>query len=285
MADSRETLTKKAFVAGYPISHSRSPMIHKYWLKRYGIEGDYEAREIKPENLEGFLGDLKSGRELYVGGNITIPHKEMACSLADSVDDLASEIGAANTLWLKDGKLMATNTDAYGFAANLDERHPGWDRQDAAVVFGAGGASRAIIVALKARGFRVIHVLNRTLEKAAVLADRFGPSVHAHAIAALPDVLKDSSLFVNTTSLGLNGEPVPKIDFSPMKSRGLVTDIVYVPLKTGFMVQAEQQGFATADGLGMLLHQAVPGFEKWFGIRPTVDTELRVEIERAIGVK
>lgn len=285
MTDSRETLTMKAFVAGYPIGHSRSPLIHKTWLKRHGIKGDYLALEISPDKFAGFLSDLKNGNELYRGGNITIPHKERACTLADHVDLLAEEIGASNTLWLEDGKLLATNTDAFGFTANLDDKHPGWDKQEIAIVYGAGGASRAIILALRERGFREIHVLNRTVEKAKILADRFGSAVHAHPLAALQELLKGAGLFVNTTSLGLGHGEISDIDFTPMDADALVTDIVYVPLKTRFLTQAEEQGFAIADGLGMLLHQAAPGFEKWFGVRPQVDEELRAIVEKAIGVK
>ena len=285
MADSRETLTKKAFVAGFPISHSRSPLIHRTWLKRHGIVGEYHAVEVKPENFAAFISDLRTGASGFRGGNITIPHKEMAFALADAIDPVAEHIGAANTLWVEDGRVRATNTDAYGFGANLDDRAPGWANGDIAVVYGAGGAARAVIACLIERGFGNIHVLNRTLEKAEVLADRFGNQVHAHGLGALTEVLSGAQLFVNTTSLGLGHDPAPEIDFSPMAETALVTDIVYVPLMTDFLRQAKEQGFATADGLGMLLHQAVPGFEKWFGVRPVVDAELRQIVETAIGAK
>lgn len=285
MTDSRETLTIQAFVAGYPIGHSRSPLIHGTWLKRYAVDGTYVSLEIRPEDFPAFIADLKSGSNSYTGGNITIPHKEIAFALADEVDPLTEEIGAANTLWRENGRLLATNTDAYGFSANLDEKHPGWDRKKTAVVYGAGGASRAIIVALRERGFSAIHVLNRTQKRAQELADRFGSAVHGHPLSALPELLKGAGLFVNTTSLGLGHDAVPEIDFTAMQSDALVTDIVYVPLKTDFLKQAEAQGLAIADGLGMLLYQAIPGFEKWFGVKPTVDAELRSIVETAIGVK
>lgn len=276
-ADSRETL--RAFVIGTPIRHSRSPMIHSHWLKAFGIDGDYAAIEILEPDFERFMTALKNeGR--YRGGNVTIPHKERAFKLADRPDALAEELGAANTLWLEDGLVKATNTDGYGFTANLDQRHPGWDRVSRAVVLGAGGASRAIIQSVRDRGIGEIHVVNRTVARAQELADRFGIRVHAHPIEALPEVMAQAGLFVNTTSLGMEGEGRLDIDFSVMAAQAVVTDIVYVPLETPILAEARQQGFATVDGLGMLLHQAVPGFEKWFGCRPEVDETLRDLIVR-----
>lgn len=279
MRDSRETLLTKAFVCGYPIKHSRSPIIHGHWLKTFGIHGDYSAIEVAPDHFADFIGQLKSGTSGFAGGNVTIPHKEKAFALADRPDELATELGAANTLYKEDGLLKATNTDGYGFLANLDDRAKGWDdSKDSAVILGAGGASRAIIQAIRNRGFAEIHVLNRTVERARELADRFGPKVHAAPISALTERLDGANLFVNTTSLGMDGDDAPQIDFSPMHVSGLVTDIVYVPLMTPFLLQAKKQGRAIADGLGMLLHQAVPGFEKWFGRRPDVTEELRARI-------
>lgn len=279
MRDSRETSLTKAFVTGHPVKHSRSPKIHGHWLKSFGISGIYEAVDVDPESFAGFISAIKSGESGYIGGNVTIPHKERAFQLADRPDDLAKELGAANTLFMQDGSLCATNTDGYGFLANLDDRIPGWDvRTEIAVVLGAGGASRAIIQSLRDRGFNEIHVLNRTLVRARGLADLFGPRVHAAPIDALGERLAGANLFVNTTSLGMGDGPAMEIDFSAMDGHGLVTDIVYVPLKTPFLMQAEAQGKRTADGLGMLLHQAVPGFEKWFGRRPEVTAELRALI-------
>lgn len=274
MADSRETMVN-AFVTGWPVKHSRSPLIHGYWLGQHGIHGNYRAVPVEACEFAGFLEGLKSGALPYIGGNVTIPHKEMACRLADRVDSIAGEIGAANTLWLEDGVLNATNTDVHGFAANLDEQHPGWDKTRKAVVLGAGGASRAVIRALRDRGVGEIHVVNRTLGRARELVDRFGTSVHAHPMGALAEAMQGAGLFVNTTSLGMDGEEAPVIDFSSMATGALVTDIVYVPLKTPILAQAQSQGLATADGVGMLLHQAVPGFEKWFRVRPVVDEALR----------
>lgn len=275
MHDSRETFIRNAFVTGYPVKHSRSPLIHGYWLKTLGLAGSYTRQEVAPEDFAGFLSRLKSGESGFIGGNVTIPHKELAFRLADKPDALSEELGASNTLWLEEGALHATNTDGFGFLANLDATAPGWDRTERAVVLGAGGASRAIIQAVRDRGVSEIHVVNRTVERAQELADRFGAKVHAHAMGALPEVSKGAGLFVNTTSLGMDGEAAPDFDFSPLAGGAVVTDIVYVPLVTPILRQAQEQGFATVDGLGMLLHQAAPGFEKWFGTRPVVDAALR----------
>ncbi|GEO86592.1 MULTISPECIES: shikimate dehydrogenase [Alphaproteobacteria] len=275
MSDSRETINHHAFVVGYPIKHSRSPLIHGHWLKTMGIVGTYERVAVSPEDFADFIAGVKSGALGYCGGNVTIPHKEAAHALADETDALTDELGAANTLWVDDGKLKATNTDGIGFTSNLDDRHLGWDRGETAVVLGAGGASRAVIQALRERGFREIHVVNRTLERARELAHRFGPRVYPHAMEACAEVMQGADFFVNTTSLGMDGDPAPILPFHSLESDAVVTDIVYVPLKTAFLDQAERVGLATVDGLGMLLHQAVPGFEKWFGKRPVVDEVLR----------
>lgn len=275
MHDSRETFVNHAFVTGYPIKHSRSPLIHGYWLKQLGLQGSYRAHAVSPEDFPAFITSLKNGQSGFTGGNVTIPHKELAFTLSDRPDQLSAELGASNTLWVEDGLVHATNTDGYGFTANLDERAPGWDHCQTAVILGAGGASRAVIQAVRDRGIRTIHVMNRTAARAQELADRFGPAVHAQPMEALSEMMTGAGLFINTTSLGMDGTEVPEIDFTVMAPGSIVTDIVYVPLKTPILAQAEAQGFATVDGLGMLLHQAVPGFEKWFGQRPTVDAALR----------
>ncbi|MDR6820473.1 shikimate dehydrogenase [Neorhizobium sp. 2083] len=264
-----------AFITGWPVKHSRSPLIHGHWLKQFGIDGSYRAQAVTEADFPAFIQALKDGSSGFRGGNVTIPHKELAFRLADRPDELAEELGASNTLWMEDGLLHATNTDGHGFTANLDDRHPGWDRSGRAVIFGAGGASRAVIQAIRDRGISEIHVVNRTLARAVELADRFGPKVHAHPVEALAEVMSGAGLFINTTSLGMEGGEVPEIDFSPLASGAVVTDIIYVPLKTPLLAQAEAQGFPIVDGLGMLLHQAVPGFEKWFGRRPVVDNVLR----------
>lgn len=275
MHDSRETPVASAFVVGYPIKHSRSPLIHGYWLKLHGIAGAYEKVAVDPLDFTDFIAALKSGDSGYRGGNVTIPHKESAYQLADRPDALSVELGAANTLWVEDGLLHATNTDSYGFVANLDQQHPGWDKVGCAVVLGAGGASRSIIQAIRDRGIGTIHVVNRTRQKALDLAERFGPAVHGHGLDVLNDVLAGAGLFVNTSSLGMEGQPFPDIAWENLAKGAVVTDIVYVPLETELLRKAREAGFATVDGLGMLLHQAVPGFEKWFGIRPEVSDDLR----------
>lgn len=278
MRDSRETSFPRAFVAGYPIKHSRSPLIHGFWLDQFGLEGSYQKVAVEPQDFSAFIADLKTGESGYVGGNVTIPHKEAACQLADFTDPLAEELGAANTLWRADGRLHATNTDGFGFTSNLDATSPGWDRAEVAVVLGAGGASRAILQSLRNRGLKQIHVVNRTVHRAQELVDRFGAPLLAHPMAALPELMQEAGLFVNTTSLGMDGSEAPDLPFERMRTGSLVTDIVYVPLKTPFLLRAEKAGLATVDGLGMLLHQAVPGFEKWFGMVPEVTAELRQRI-------
>ncbi|MDB5554153.1 MAG: Shikimate dehydrogenase [Rhizobium sp.] len=284
MRDSRETLLTKAFVTGFPVKHSRSPLIHGHWLKQFDIAGRYQAIEVAPADFAAFIASLKDGSSGFAGGNVTIPHKEMAFALADEPDELATELGAANTLYLRDGRLKATNTDGYGFLNNLDDRAPGWDdSKNIAVVLGAGGASRAIIQALRNRGFSAVHVLNRTEARGQELADRFGQRVHAGPMTALAERLAGADLFVNTTSLGMDDSDAIDIDFTVMLSGALVTDIVYVPLITPILAQGQAQGMRIADGLGMLLHQAVPGFEKWFSQRPEVTPELRAMIIADMG--
>ncbi|MEM6463683.1 MAG: shikimate dehydrogenase [Pseudomonadota bacterium] len=266
---------KKAFVIGYPAKHSRSPMIHTYWLEKAGLSGSYEMFEVAPDDVAGFLASVRDGSGGYCGGNVTIPHKEAALALADIADPLAKELGAANTLWVEDGRLMAMNTDGYGFATNMDEQSPGWDNTDRAVILGAGGASRAIIQTLRRRGIGHVHIVNRTIERAQELAVRFGSGLTAHPMDQINEVIKEAGLFVNTTSLGMGESTVPDIDFGVMASQAVATDLVYTPLLTPILAMAQRKGVSTVDGLGMLLHQAVPGFEKWFGIRPVVTTELR----------
>lgn len=278
---------KRAFVTGHPIGHSRSPLIHAHWLKRYDIDGSYDAIDVAPESFADFIARLKAGTDGFSGGNVTIPHKEAAFRLADRIEESAKRLGAANTLWLEEGQLVAANTDGYGFLANLDRQAPGWADRDGgrAVVFGAGGATRAILAALIDRGFESIILVNRTIERAQQLAQHFGRPVEARAMAQCDAALHGADLFVNTSSLGMGGGAVPQLAFSHMAESAIVTDIVYTPLETSFLKAARVQGLKTVDGLGMLLHQAVPGFEKWFGVRPEVTEDLRFEIVADIEAK
>ena len=272
-------MAKKAFVTGFPIKHSRSPLIHSFWLNEFGIDGSYEAIEVLPENFGEFAASLaKNG---FAGGNVTIPHKEVAFESVESCDEAATAIGAVNTLWFEGGKLCGGNTDAYGFAANLDALAPGWDNTDTALVLGAGGAGRAIVHALQKRGFSRIAIVNRTLSRAEELAGHFGHGVSAHGWDEAQDLVKDAGLIVNTTSLGMSGHGDAgefPLDLSQAQKSAVATDIVYIPLKTPFLTKAESVGLKTVDGLGMLLHQAVPGFERWFGNRPQVTDALREHI-------
>jgi len=272
---------RKAFVVGHPIAHSRSPKIHGHWLKRYGIDGSYAPLDVAPADFGDFLKGLAAGG--FAGGNVTIPHKEAAFALAERRDEAAAAIGAVNTLWFEEGRLVGGNTDAHGFAANLDERAPGWAANGPALVLGAGGAARAVIHALKQRGVTEIRIVNRTMERARELADRFGAGVSAHPLAAAVEFLPETGLLINTTSLGMGGKGELPIDPSAMPDAAIVTDIVYVPLETPLLAAARARGLKTVDGLGMLLHQAAPGFELWFGIRPQVTPELRALIVADLG--
>lgn len=263
----------KAFVCGHPIAHSRSPMIHGHWLKTHAIDGSYTAIDVAPADFAAFLGGLAENG--FRGGNVTIPHKEAAFAGVARRDEAAEQIGAVNTLWFEDGQLCGGNTDAYGFAANLDHLAPGWAKGDVAVVLGAGGACRAIVHALKMRKFSDIRIVNRTVSRAQELADQFGTGVSAHPLAATTELLGDAALLVNTSALGMHGNEGLAADPAGLPDHAIVTDIVYVPLETPLLAAARARGLKTVDGLGMLLHQAVPGFERWFGVRPEVTADLR----------
>ncbi|TPL57645.1 shikimate dehydrogenase [Mesorhizobium sp. B2-4-2] len=275
--------TKKAFVTGHPIKHSRSPKIHGHWLARYGIDGSYQAIDVAPQDFAEFLSTLQANG--YLGGNVTIPHKEAAFALIERRDEAAQQIGAVNTLWLEGGQLWGGNTDSHGFAANLDDHAPGWASIGPAVVLGAGGASRAVIHALKQRGIRDIRIVNRTLARAVELRDRFGAGVSAHGMAATGELLADAGLLINTTALGMQGNEGLAADPALLPDHAIVTDIVYVPLETPLLAAASARKLKTVDGLGMLLNQAVPGFERWFGVRPQVTPELRALVEADLAPK
>ena len=271
-----EPALTKAFVVGHPIAHSRSPLIHGYWLETLGIAGSYERIDVHPDAIAAFLRGLPGSG--FAGGNVTIPHKEAAHRLADRLDEAAQAIGAANTVWLEDGRLVAGNTDAHGFAANLDGLAPQWRKAGAALVLGAGGAARAVLFALKQAGIADIRVVNRTLSRARELADRFGPGVSAHGWQAVDELAGDARLVVNTSSLGMGGKGDMPLDVGRLPDDAVVADIVYVPLETPLLAAARRRGLHGVDGLGMLLHQAVPGFERWFGARPQVTPALRARI-------
>lgn len=273
---------KRAFVIGHPITHSRSPLIHNSWIRAYGIDGSYEAIDVVPEALPGLFERLRAGE--FVGGNVTIPHKEAVFALCDSVDPLARRIGAVNTLVATAGKVHGFNTDYVGFLANLDQQVPGWSEGlKAAVVLGAGGAARAIVVALQRRGIGTIHILNRTVDKAAALAAELGEPLRAGSLADFAALAPRAGLLVNTTSIGMHGTRFDNLPLHLLPASAIVTDIVYVPLETPLLHDAGARRLRVVDGLGMLLHQAVPGFEAWFGIRPEVTAELRAAVEATLG--
>jgi shikimate dehydrogenase len=268
---------RAACVIGWPIRHSRSPLIHGYWIKKHGLDADYRPEAVAPEAFADFIRDLSSHG--YVGANITIPHKEAALELSEP-DDRARAVGASNTLWFDTGRLRSTNTDVEGFTANLDAEVADWAlRGGEAVVLGAGGSARAVVYGLIERGIGKINVVNRTPDRAQALRERFGPAVHPASWTALPHLLTRASLLVNTTSLGMTGQPPLEIDLGSLPRQAVVTDLVYAPLETPLLAAARNRGHAIADGLGMLLHQAVRGFQLWFGIRPEVTPELRTLIE------
>lgn len=266
----------RAFVIGHPIAHSRSPLIHGHWLAHYGIGGSYERIDVAPQNLAGFLRDLPSSG--YRGGNVTIPHKEEVFRAVKRRDEAAALIGAINTLWVEDGLVFGSNTDAAGFAADLDHRAPSWRQSRAALVLGAGGASRAILFALRQAGIADIRLVNRTVARAVELAGRFGPGIEAAGWDAADELAASADLVVNTTSIGLKGEGGVPLDVGRLPDGATVVDIVYAPLETPLLAAAARRGLRTIDGLGMLLHQAVPGFERWFGVRPQVTESLRQRI-------
>ncbi|PIT71100.1 shikimate dehydrogenase [Bartonella tribocorum] len=269
----------RAFVVGFPIHHSKSPRIHNFWIKQYDLQGEYIAQEVTSEKFNHFIISLqKMG---FCGGNVTLPHKQEAFRLADYKDERATMIGAANTLWYEGDKLCATNSDAYGFSANLDDFASDWGGETA-LVFGAGGAARAILYALKKRGFEQIYLVNRTKQRADNLAQHFGKNIKVYDWGKIHEILHQADLIVNTTSIGIKKEEEKSdsffCDFHKAKKIALVTDIVYTPLITPFLQQAKACGLKTVDGFGMLLHQAVIGFERWFGIRPQVTKALRTAV-------
>lgn len=261
-------------IIGFPVGHSKSPRMHRHWLARYGLAGDYVPLEIAAGDFGEVVRVLpKAG---FVGANVTIPHKLSALQIADEVTDSARAIGAANTLVFRDGAIHADNTDAPGFLANLVQGAPDWDpKAGPAAVIGAGGAARAVLHALCEAGVPEIRLSNRTREKAEDLGAAFGDTIHVSDWSEVAGTMDGATLVVNTTSLGMQGAAPFDIPLDDLAPTATVTDLVYVPLETPLLTGARARGCTVVDGLGMLLHQGVPGFERWFGLRPEVDAELR----------
>ncbi len=267
-----------AGVIGRPVAHSKSPRLHRYWLARHGLQGDYVPLHVEEDDLEQVLCTLP--RMGFVGANVTIPHKVAALRIADQVSDRATLIGAANTLIFRpDGRVLADNTDGYGFLANLRAGAPLWDpAAGAAAVLGAGGAARAVVASLLESGVPEILVTNRTRAKADELRAEFGHRLTVVDWVQAGNVVEAATTVVNTTSLGMSGAPELRVPLDGLHPGQVVTDLVYNPLETRLLATARAAGCTTVDGLGMLLHQAVPAFERWFGVRPNVDDATRAEV-------
>lgn len=275
MSDDRIPL---AGVIGSPVAHSKSPNLHGHWLKTYGIRGHYVPLHVESADLRTVITTLpKMG---FVGVNITIPHKEAVMDIADQVTDRATLIGAANTLiFRKDGKIIADNTDGYGFITNLHQGAPDWDPASGpAVILGAGGACRAVVASLVEAGVPELILSNRTRDRADKLKQEFGARIRVVEWVQAGNVIEEAALLVNTTSLGMIGKPRLRVPLDGLQSKTVVTDLIYAPLQTDMLAYAADIGCTTVDGLGMLLHQAVPGFERWFGKRPEVDEATRAAV-------
>jgi shikimate dehydrogenase len=273
----------RACIMGHPVAHSRSPMLHGYWLRTLGIDGTYELADVPPEKFDTFFRGLNANG--FVGGNITIPHKEAAYRLVDRRERAADAIGAVNTVWYEGDALIGGNTDWLGLVGSLDDIHPGWDAKPGkVVVLGAGGSARASVFAFTERGYSV-SIVNRTHERAEKLAAAFGARASAHGFDELPKLLTDADVLINNTSLGMGGKPPLEIDLSPLKKSAIVYDVVYVPLETELLKAAKARGHRTVDGLSMLLYQAVVGFSHWFGVTPKVTADQRAILEADIRAK
>jgi shikimate dehydrogenase len=273
--------TRASCIIGWPVEHSRSPLIHNYWLKTYRIPGAYRREAVPPDQFRAFVQSLATRG--YVGANVTVPHKEAALAWSQP-DDRARAVGAANTLWL-DGVLRSTNTDVEGFLDNLDSCVPGWDRgRGKVLVLGAGGAARAVIYALLERGIGHVVVANRTERRADALHQLFGARVRPARWDERDAALDDAALVVNTTTLGMPGEPELTLDIGRLPGHAIVADLVYWPLVTPLLRAARARQLRTADGLGMLMHQAVRGFMLWFGTKPEVTAELRGLLEADLAL-
>lgn len=273
-------------IIGWPVSHSRSPILHGYWLRKYVIAGSYERIPIAPENFVSEFRALPT--QGFVGANVTIPHKQSAMACCDVLDSVAKRLGAVNTIIIKDGRFYGSNTDGFGFMENLRQGAPDWKPDTGpAVIIGAGGAARAVIAALCDAGVKEIRLFNRTRARADQLAGDLGGPIKTGDWAGLPAGLTDCGLLVNCSSLGMTGQPPLEISLQTLPPRAHVTDLVYTPLATPLLVAAAARGNPTIDGLGMLIHQARPGFAAWFAIMPEVDDAIRnlllTDIESAKG--
>lgn len=275
-----DEIIPRAGVIGWPVAHSRSPKLHGFWLKQHGLVGRYDKLPVPPEDLAAFIADLPK-EPGFRGVNVTIPHKIAVLPLMAQIDDTARRIGAVNTVVVQsDGSLHGSNTDAFGFIENLKADAPaGWKAANGpAVVLGAGGAARAVIVALLDAGVTELRLANRSIEKAEALATEFGKAILPVAWDERAQALAGANLLVNTTSLGMAGQPPLEIELDDLPPAALVNDIVYSPLVTDLLANAGARGNPVVDGLGMLLHQGRPGFEAWFGVAPTVTSELRAAV-------
>lgn len=283
---SDSSLAPACFIIGHPVAHSRSPLIHRHWLKRHGLAGTYERVDVAPADLATFVAGLRDATvsgHAYAGGNVTVPHKQAILPLLDVLTPEARAMGAVNTVYRDGDRLCGDNTDAAGFIANLDIAAPDWSRSvRTALVLGAGGASLAVTHALKGRGVERILIANRDANRAETLAARLGPVARAWDWAQRSKAVSEADLVVNTTSLGMAGQPPLDLDLSALRPGAIVYDIVYVPLETPLLAAARTLNARTVDGLGMLLYQAVPGFARWFGVQPVVTPDLRQLLENDV---
>jgi shikimate dehydrogenase len=264
---------KRACVIGWPVAHSRSPLIHGYWLGKYGILGSYEREPVRPQQVREFIENLEVNG--YLGCNVTLPHKKTAYEAVNIADDATRQLGVVNTIFMRDDLAWGTSTDGEGFLANIEATVPGWSvRGKHVLLLGAGGAARAIAGTLIARGASQISVANRTPQRAQALKTDFGKHIVPVGWALGADALAEADLLVNTTSLGMTGQPLLELNLGRLRPQTIVSDIVYVPLETDLLQQARERGNIVVGGLGMLLHQAVRGFELWFGVRPEVTQDL-----------
>lgn len=273
-------MTRRACVMGWPVKHSRAPIIHGHWIAEHGLDAELRLEAVRPEDFPRFLAEL--GERGYVGGSATMPHKDMALALTEP-DEHARAVGAANVIWRDGDRLRSTNSDYAGFVAALDASAPGWARAaEKAVVFGAGGAARAVVHGLLGRGLPRIHVHNRTADKAEAMRARFGAAVVPTAGTQLAEALRGAGLVVNGAAYGMAGQPDLDVDLAGVRDDAVVADVVYAPLETGLLRRARARGLRVSDGLAMLLHQGPGCFEKWFGVRPAVTPALRARVEAAL---